>query len=208
MGFAGAPFTVGTYMVGGDGSYDGDRLKRLAHENGSCFHQLMEKITAATVDYLTAQVEAGVDAVQLFDTWAGTLSSEDYQTMALPYAREILGSIRALGLPTLLYIKGGGHLLEQMMIAGPEVISLDWRVGLSEARARTQGKVALQGNLDPTVLYSPVPKINEAVSKMIADWGRGPGYIMNLGHGILEDIPVHHAHAFVEAAKKYGPSTL
>ncbi len=208
LGFAGAPFTVASYMVGGDGAHEAVRLKRLAHENTNAFHALMEKLTVATVQYLSAQVEAGVDAVQLFDTWAGTLSAEDYATYALPFTREVLGTIRAMGIPTILYIKGGSHLFEPMVIAGPEVVSVDWRLPLAEAKRLAAGRVAIQGNFDPTQLYASPAKIEEGVSKMIEDWGQGPGYLVNLGHGIFEDVPVPHAQAFVEAAKKYGPRTV
>jgi uroporphyrinogen decarboxylase len=208
LGFAGAPFTVGAYMAGGDGSYDGNCLKKLAWENETTFHQLMEKVTAATIDYLSGQVAAGVDAVQLFDTWAGTLSPEDYATFALPYEREILNAVRETGVPTILYIKGGAHLFEKMLDSGADVLSIDWRMSLSTARLLSAGKAAIQGNLDPAELYAPAARIEEAVARMIAEWGKGPGYIINLGHGIMQDVPVAHAKAFVEAAKKYGPRTL
>jgi len=207
LGFAGAPFTVASYMAGGDGAYDGNRLKQLIHENPNAFHQLMDKLTSATVQYLTKQVETGADAIQLFDTWAGTLSADDYERYALPYTKEILGSIRAMGTPAILYIKGGGHLFDKMILSGPDVVSVDWRLPLSEAKRLAAGRVAIQGNFDPARLYDSPAKIEESVASMIRDWGQGPGYIVNLGHGILEDIPVPHAHAFVEAAKKYGPRT-
>lgn len=205
LGFAGAPFTVGAYLAGGDGSYDGLRIKRLSLENLPVFRKLMEKLTHATVDYLKMQVESGVDAVQLFDTWAGALSADDYLRLALPYERAILEAIRTLKIPTILYIKGGSHLFEKMIGSGAEVIGIDWRLSLSTARQLSQDRTAIQGNLDPSDLYAPIPKIEEATARMIDDWGKGPGYIINLGHGILPDVPVEHAKAFVEAAKRYGP---
>ena len=205
LGFAGAPFTVGAYMVGGDGSYDGNRIKRLAYEDLPTFRKLMERLTLATIDYLSRQIEAGVDAVQLFDTWGGTLSANEYTSLALPYTREIFKAIHQLKTPSIFYIKGGGHLFEKMIEAGPEVVSIDWRLPLAEAKRISNGRVAIQGNLDPAQLYAPVEKIEAAVEEMIGDWGQGPGYIVNLGHGILEDIPVPHAQAFVAAAKRLGP---
>lgn len=205
LGFAGAPFTVGAYMVGGDGSYDGNRIKRLAYEDLQTFRRLMEKLTYATIDYLSRQIEAGVDAVQLFDTWGGTLSTNEYTSLALPYTREIFKAIRKRKVPSIFYIKGGGHLFEKMIEAGPDVVSIDWRLGLADAKRIAGGRVGIQGNLDPAQLYAPVEKIAAAVEKMIGEWGQGAGYIVNLGHGILEDIPVPHAQAFVAAAKKFGP---
>lgn len=205
LGFAGAPFTVGAYMAGGDGSYDGNRIKRLAYEDLPTFRKLMERLTHATIDYLSRQIEAGVDAVQLFDTWGGTFSTSEYASLSLPYVREIFKAVRKLKVPSIFYIKGGGHLFEKMIEAGPEVVSIDWRLPLAEARKAANRRVAIQGNLDPAQLYAPVEKIEAAVEKMIGDWGHGPGYIVNLGHGILEDIPVPHAQAFVKAAKKFGP---
>ncbi len=208
LGFAGAPFTVGAYMVGGDGSHDGNTIKKMAFEERQTFRHLMTKITHATIDYLKKQVEAGVDAVQLFDTWAGTFSVEDYKELALPYEREIFKSIRAMNVPTILYIKGGGPLFEEMVASGADVISIDWRLSLSEAKQKAQGRVALQGNLDPSKLYAPIPKIEESTLQMFKDFGKGRGYLVNLGHGIMPDIPVEHARAFVDYAKKFGHETI
>lgn len=201
LGFAGAPFTVGAYMAGGDGSYDGARIKKLAYQNREVFRTLMEKVALATIDYLKEQVKAGVEAVQLFDTWAGTLTVDDYRQFALPYAREILKSIRATGVPTILYIKGGTHLFNEMKAAAPDVISIDWRMDLTEARERAKGEVAIQGNFDPARLYSTPEVIRQEVAKMLNAASGAPGYIANLGHGILEDVPVENAQAFVDAAK-------
>ena len=210
LGFAGAPFTVGAYMVGGDGSYEGNEIKKLAFQNRHLFRQLMEKLTYATIDYLKAQVTAGVDAVQLFDTWAGTLNAQDYEELALPYTREILKAINETGTPTILYIKGGSHLFEKMLHSSAKVISVDWRLSLGEAKQIAQShevNVAIQGNFDPAHLYHPIPKIQEEVKKMFADWGSGPGYIANLGHGITPDVPVENAKAFIEAVKQQGLTT-
>lgn len=208
LGFAGAPFTVATYMVGGDGSYDGNPLKKLALEDEKTFRYLMEKLTQATTDYLAAQIGAGADCIQLFDTWAGSLSSADYVNLALPYEKEILTKIQSLGAPTILYIKGGAHLFEDMLSSTANVLSIDWRMDLGEARRKAQGRVGLQGNLDPAHLYGSPAHIEEMVSHMLDRWGKGPGYIMNLGHGIMPDVPVPHAKAFVEASKRLGVKTV
>ncbi|HSA59408.1 MAG TPA: uroporphyrinogen decarboxylase [bacterium] len=204
LGFAGAPFTVGAYMAGGDGSYDGARIKKIAYQHRDVFRTLMEKVALATMDYLKAQVAAGVDAVQLFDTWAGTLTAEDYRQFALPYAREILKEVKSAGVPAILYIKGGSHLFDEMKAAGPDVISIDWRMDLTLARERAKGEVAIQGNFDPARLYAPPEVIRQETRKMIDAAGGSPGYLVNLGHGILEDVPVENAQAFVDAAKNHG----
>lgn len=201
LGFAGSPFTVGAYMAGGDGSYDGSRIKKLAYQHRDVFRTLMEKVALATIDYLKEQVKAGVEAVQLFDTWAGTLTVDDYRQFALPYAREILKEVKTTGVPTILYIKGGTHLFDEMKSAGPDVISIDWRMNLTEAREQAKGEVAIQGNFDPARLYLPPAVIREETQKMIDEAGGAPGYIANLGHGILEDVPVENAQAFVDAVK-------
>ncbi len=208
LGFAGAPFTVGTYMVGGDGSYEGHRLKKFALENRQSFHQLMDKITEATLEYLAKQVETGAEAIQLFDTWAGTLSSEDYELMALPYERKILSALKSLGVPTLLYIKGGSHLFEKMLTSKADVMSIDWRMDLAQARTLASGKAAIQGNLDPAHLYGSPQQIEESISKMIDVAGKEPGYIINLGHGMMPDIPVENAQTFVDVSKKLGLRTV
>jgi len=201
LGFAGAPFTVGAYMAGGDGSYDGARIKKLAYQHRDVFRTLMEKVALATIDYLKEQVNAGVEAVQLFDTWAGTLTAEDYRQFALPYAREILKEVKATGVPVILYIKGGTHLFDEMKAAGPDVVSIDWRMNLADARERAKGEVAIQGNFDPARLYSPPEVIREETTKMLEAAGNYPGYIANLGHGILEDIPVENAQTFIDTVK-------
>lgn len=204
LGFAGAPFTVATYMVGSKGAHDCIEIKRMMGQSPAFMKALLDQITDATIDYLAGQVDAGVDAIQLFDTWAGVLSIEDYKTWAHPYTKKILAAIRRLGVPTILYVKGGGPYLECMAEANPDVIGLDWRVSIPEARARTQGKVALQGNLDPAFLYRPIPEIKTLTDAMMASNQNQPGYIVNLGHGILPDIPVDHARVFIDTAKRAG----
>ncbi len=201
LGFAGAPFTVATYMVEGGSSEHFAEIRTLMREQPDLLHGLLGKITVATIDYLRGQSEAGVVALQLFDTWAGVLTPEDYEQWALPYTRKILS---AMTVPTILFIKKGDHLLEKMVTAGSQVIGVDGRITLSEARRRTGGKVALQGNFDPEKLLRPIPEIEQGVAAMISDWGGGPGYIMNLGHGILPETPVEHARAFVGACQRYG----
>ena len=208
LGFAGGPFTVAAYVVGGDGSYDGRRVRQLALEDPALFHRLMEKLTEATIDYLRSQVEAGVDAIQVFDTWAGTLDEKSFQALAQPYESRILQSLREAGVPSILYIKGGKHLFESMIQAGPDVVSIDWNFPLPEARRMAKGRVAIQGNLDPACLLGSISDIEKSVKEMVSDWGKEPGYIINLGHGITPDVPVENAQAFVDEAKKPGVGTI
>lgn len=207
LGFAGAPFTVATYMMGGQNSNGGTALRQLAQKEGPSYQLLMEKLVAVTTDYLLEQWQSGVDAIQVFDTWAGTLSTGDYEELVLPYSHEVLSSLQKKGIPTLHYIKGGGPLFPSMLQASSDVISVDWNFPLSQAKALAQGCVAIQGNFDPAILLTSPEKIQEGVRRMIADWGKGPGYIINLGHGILPETPVENAQAFVDAAKKYGRET-
>ncbi len=208
LGFAGAPFTVATYMAGGDGSQEGVPLRKWAASDPASYRLLMEKLSRATIEYLAEQASSGADAVQLFDTWAGSLSREDYATLAFPYTQEILKALKARNIPTILYIKGGSHLFPEMMKAGPDVISIDWRLPIAEAKKQAGGRFAIQGNFDPVNLYADPEEITAGVHRMIQSWGQGPGYIINLGHGILPDIPVENAQAFIDAAKNYGQETV
>lgn len=202
LGFAGAPFTVGAYMIGTQGDDKGLALKKIATTDPALFQELMETLTEATVTYLQAQIKAGVDAIQLFDTWAGALSPSEYERWALPYTKTIFEVLAKV--PKILYIKGGSPLFETMMRSKPDVISVDWNLPLSQARKMAKGQVALQGNLNPETLLLSIPEIEKATKAMLEDCGKTPGYIINLGHGILPNVPLENARAFVETAKKYG----
>ena len=204
LGFVGAPFTVATYMVGAKGAHDCIEIKRMAEESPETLEILLAQITQATIAHVLGQVEAGVDAIQLFDTWAGVLSVADYQKWALPHTQAVLAAVNRTGVPTILYVKGGGPYLECMRAAHPSVVGLDWRGSLPEARRRLGPGVAIQGNLDPAHLYAPVERIKVLTEAMIRSNGNQSGYIVNLGHGILPDIPLAHARAFIETAKRVG----
>jgi uroporphyrinogen decarboxylase len=144
-------------------------------------------------------VAAGAHAVQLFDTWAGALSPDDYATWCVPYTTRIVEAVKRTGVPVILYVNGSGTLLEAMADTGVDVISVDWRVDLADAKRRVGGRVALQGNLDPCVLYAAPDVIRREAARILEQYGRGPGHVFNLGHGILPDIPVSHAKALVTA---------
>ena len=200
IGFAGAPWTLAAYMIEGGGSKNYAHVKRMMFAEPETLHALLDKIADAIIPYLNAQIEAGAQVVQLFDSWAGELSPKDYEQFALPYEQKIFQSINRQSAPTILYINGSGTFLEQMATSGADVLSLDWRVNLKDARARVGDNLTLQGNLDPTALLS-TPEIITKKAKALIDEGGGHRHILNLGHGILPMTPVENARAFIDAAK-------
>jgi len=203
IGFAGAPWTLAAYMIEGGGSKSYSQIKGMMYREPGAVHALLDKIADTIILYLNAQIEAGVDVVQLFDSWAGELSPKDYEQFALPYEQKVLASINRRKAPAILFINGVGTLLEKMAMSGANVLSIDWRVPLAQARQRTGNRVTLQGNLDPCVLLSTPDLIASSVARLIEEGG-GYRHILNLGHGILPSTPVENARAFVEAAKSFA----
>ena len=203
LGFAGAPFTVAAYLVEGDFRRSGERIKRMMYEEPETLRELLEAITQATGTYLSAQVDAGADAVQLFDTWAGLLSPEDYRSVALPHQRAVFSALPE-ETPSILYLNGSAHLLDAMASSGARVLSLDWRVELAEVRRRLGPEIGLQGNLDPAMLFAPVPEVKRRVGELLESLRDDPSYIFNLGHGILPQIPVASVEALVETVQAFG----
>ncbi len=202
IGFAGAPFTLASYLVEGGSSRDLALLKGMAFQAPEVYHALAEKISAFTSGYLRAQIRAGVRAVQLFDTWAGALTPDDYERFALPHTASIVEALSGEGVPVILYVKGCATLLEKMKASGADVISVDWRIGIDEARRRLGPEVAVQGNLDPCALLASPREIERRASEIIQLAG-GRGHIFNLGHGILPGIPEENVEVLVEAVKRY-----
>lgn len=202
IGFAGAPWTLAAYMIEGSGSKNYAEIKRLMYQEPATLHALLDKIADTIVLYLNAQVEAGAQVVQLFDSWAGELSSSDYEEFALPYEQKILESIDREAAPRILFINGCGNFLEKMAQSGADVLSIDWRIGLAEARARIGDGPALQGNLDPCVLLTAPETVVRRTADLLREGGSRK-HILNLGHGILPMTPVENARAFVEAAKNH-----
>jgi uroporphyrinogen decarboxylase len=204
IGFAGAPFTLASYMVEGGGTRNYAEIKRMMYREPMTIHRLLDKLADTIILYINAQIEAGAQVVQLFDTWAGELSAADYEEFALPYERKVFERIHrgpsGLTIPAILYVNGCSHILEKMIESGANVLSIDWRIDLAEARRRVGDKVALQGNLDPCELLGTPETIAESVKEILKKGG-GLGHIMNLGHGILPMVPVENASAFIEAAK-------
>ena len=208
IGFAGAPFTLASYLIEGGTSRNFAEIKRMMFSSPILLHQLLEKIADTVTDYLNAQIEAGAQVVQLFDTWAGELSAGDFEEFALEYQQRIFSRLHrgpsALSVPAILYVNGCSSVLEKMAESGANVLSLDWRIDIAEANRRLQAagfdNLALQGNLDPCALLGTPETIAEGVQEILKKAGP-TGHIMNLGHGIMPMVPVENARAFIEAAK-------
>lgn len=209
IGFSGSPWTLATYMVEGGGSKDFRQVKTLLYERPDLLHELLGKLADAVAAYLNAQIVAGVNAVMLFDTWGGSLTSPQYQAFSLDYAKRILDqlTLQQAGhvIPAIFFTKGGGLWLESMAETGYDALGLDWQTPIAEARSRVGGKVALQGNLDPVALYSSPETIRLEVKKILTDYGHGSGHVFNLGHGVQPDIPPEHVAAMVEAVHEFSP---
>lgn len=202
IGFAGAPWTLLCYMVEGKGSKTWDKAKQFAYTQPVVAHSLLQKITDITIKYLKAQVKAGADVVQVFDSWAGSLSPADFQTFAQPYLVQIASALKE-DAPVILFPKGTWHALADLSKSGASGIGIDWCIAPEKARAFTNNSITLQGNFDPAKLLAPIPEIKKAVKEMIDAFGT-QRYIANLGHGIMPNVPVDHAKAFVDAVKEYG----
>ncbi len=210
IGFAGSPWTVATYCVEGGGSKNHARIKGMLYGAPETLHRLLEVLTRATIDYLNAQVAAGAQALMVFDTWGGLLSPAAYREFSLAYMARIVEGLgrEAEGrrVPVILFTKGAGARLTEMADTGCDALGVDWTTDLAEARRLTADRVALQGNLDPSVLYAPPARIAEEVERVLASYGRGPGHVFNLGHGIHPDIDPVHVAAMLEAVHTRSPA--
>jgi uroporphyrinogen decarboxylase len=206
IGFAGAPWTLMSYMVEGGGSKSFSMAKRLLVERPEQAHRLLDRLARAVGDFLVAQVNAGAQAVQLFDSWSGALGPDDFRTFALPYLSQAVRLAQTAGVPVIAFAPGSGWALEEIARAtGADVIGVDWQTDAAEARRRLPvSQVSLQGNLDPCWLYATPALIRYRTHRMLNQFG-GRGHIANLGHGILPDIPVDHARAFIDAVKDWQP---
>ena len=201
IGFAGAPFTILCYMIEGKGSKTWDKAKQFCFTQPILAHQLLQKITDTTISYLKEQVKAGADVVQVFDSWSGCLSPEDFKNIAQPYLIKIADALHDIA-PVILFPKGSWYALKDLSESNASGLGLDWCVSPGVARELTGNKITLQGNFDPAKLLLPIPEIKKAVKEMIDAFGV-KNYIANLGHGITPNIPVENARAFVEAVKSY-----
>ena len=202
IGFSGAPWTLLTYMVEGQGSKTFSNVKKMIYNNPELAHKILAKLTDAVADYLSAQIEAGADAIQIFDTWAGILSPRDYLIFALKYVNQVILKIKRNGQPIIYFPKGVHYRMRTTADCGADVISVDWTIDLAKARDKIGNKVAIQGNLDPTVLYAEPAFIRREARKVMQSYGNGTGHIFNLGHGILPDVEPSHAKALVDFVKE------
>ncbi len=202
IGFAGSPWTILCYVVQGQGSKNFDKAKAFCFKNPEAAHQLLQKITDTTIAYLKAKVRAGVDVVQVFDSWGGMLSPEDYQEFSWKYIQQIIDALKEM-VPVIAFGKGCWFALREMSQSGASALGVDWTCSARNARYLSGGNITLQGNFDPSRLLSPPAEIKKRVHQMINEFGKDR-YIVNLGHGILPNIPLENAKAFVDAVKEYN----
>ncbi|MEO7316466.1 MAG: uroporphyrinogen decarboxylase [Ginsengibacter sp.] len=201
IGFAGAPFTILCYMVEGKGSKTWEKAKQFCFTQPDLAHQLLQKITGSTINYLKAQAKSGADVLQIFDSWSGCLSPADFKQFAQPYLIQIADALKDHA-PVILFPKGSWYALEELSRSSASALGVDWCISPEIARKLTGNKITLQGNFDPAKLLLPPAEIKKEVKKMIDAFGV-QGYIANLGHGITPNIPVDHAKAFIDAVKEY-----
>ncbi|WP_290697795.1 uroporphyrinogen decarboxylase [Amphritea sp.] len=203
IGFSGSPWTLATYMVEGGSSKDFRHIKKMMYATPEVLHQLLAKLAESVTDYLNEQIRSGAQAVQIFDTWGGALSGPMYQEFSLKYMQQIAnGLIReneGRKVPLIMFTKNGGQWLEAMAESGADAIGLDWTTNIDDARARIGDKVALQGNMDPSVLYGTPERIRAEVADILARYGSGPGHVFNLGHGIHQFVDPAQPKIFVDA---------
>ncbi|MFC0309444.1 uroporphyrinogen decarboxylase [Gallibacterium trehalosifermentans] len=210
IGFSGSPWTLATYMVEGGSSKSFSKIKKMLYAEPQLLHLLLDKLADSVILYLNAQIKAGAQAVMVFDTWGGVLGHQEYREFSLRYMEKIVaGLIReAEGrkVPVTLFTKGGGLWLEAIAATGCDAIGLDWTIDIAEAKRRVGDRVALQGNMDPSVLYAPAERIEQEVKTILAGYGEGYGHVFNLGHGIHQDVPVESPKVFVDAIHRYSKS--
>jgi len=201
IGFAGAPWTVFCYMVQGKGSKTFDEAKTFYYKNPVLAQQLLQMITDTTIAYLKEQVNSGADLVQVFDSWGGLLAPDDFLEISFKYIQQIVDAVQPLA-PVIVFAKGAWFALPEMAASGASGLGIDWTIRPHIARQYAGDNITLQGNFDPAKLLAPIPEIQKSVKKMLADFGPNR-HIANLGHGILPNVPVDHARAFVDAVKEY-----
>jgi uroporphyrinogen decarboxylase len=209
IGFAGSPWTVSTYIVEGGSTKNFARIKSMLYGAPADMHRVLDVVTRSTIAYLNAQIEAGAQAAMVFDTWGGVLTPQAYREFSLQYMQRIVDGLvkerEGRRVPVILFTKGGGAWLDQMAATGADALGVDWTTDLADARAMTGDRVALQGNLDPSVLYAPPEAIRAEVGRVLASYGKGHGHVFNLGHGIHPDVDPEHAGAMVAAVHELSP---
>jgi uroporphyrinogen decarboxylase len=204
LGFIGAPWTLATYWVEGRVSKQFESIGSLRFRDPALLDALLERITPIAAEYLKIQIEAGADAVQIFDTWGSILSQDEYARFSAPWIRRIIETVKPLGAPIIVYVNGCAPYLDQLAALGADAISVDWRVEMRQARQALPAQIALQGNLDPLVLLAGPEAAERAVRQFFEKFPPAPGHVFNLGHGILPNTPVPSARQLMEAVKRYG----
>lgn len=201
IGFSGSPWTLACYMIEGQGSRDFKQVLRLMYEQPDVMHILLDKLTIAIVDYLSEQVRAGVNSLMIFDTWGGILTTAHFQQFSCNYLTQITQILKSRypDIPIILFTKGGGQWLQRLSHTGCDALGLDWTCDLAHARDLLSNQVALQGNLDPVVLLTSKACIRREVTRVLEAYGKGPGHIVNLGHGITPDVPPEHVQVMIDA---------
>ena len=203
IGFTGSPWTLATYMVEGSSSKEYAKVKGMLYEQPKLMHMLLDKLADTIIDYLNAQIENGAQALMIFDTWGGVLTTRDYKEFSLRYMQKIVNGLNreyeGNKIPVIMFSKGGCQWLESQAETGVDALGLDWTLDIGLARKRVGDKVALQGNMDPCVLYSSPERIREEVAFILESYGKGSGHVFNLGHGIHQHVDPEHAKVFIEA---------
>jgi uroporphyrinogen decarboxylase len=209
IGFSGSPWTLATYMVEGGSSKDFARVKSMAYGQPELMNQLLSRLADAVADYLGAQIEAGAQAVQIFDTWGGSLSAAGYREFSLKYMQRVISRLPSEAdgrrVPVIVFTKGGGQWLGAIADCGAQGVGIDWTTDIGVARQTVGERVALQGNMDPSMLFAPPARIREEVAAILAAYGHGSGHVFNLGHGITPGVDPEHVTAFVEAVQELSP---
>jgi uroporphyrinogen decarboxylase len=210
IGFSGSPFTLACYMIEGQGGTDFSTVKKMLYQRPDLLHHILAVNAQAVTDYLNAQIEAGAQAVMIFDTWGGALSHAAYHEFSLRYMQDIMNGLTrkkdGVDIPAVIFTKGGGNWLESMAATGCDALGLDWTVDIGVARQRVGDRVALQGNLDPSILLTDPDTVRAETAKVLASYGHGHGHVFNLGHGISQFAPPENAAALIEAVHSLSPA--
>jgi len=210
IGFSGSPWTLATYMVEGGSSKEFAKVKGMMYDRPDLMHKLLDTTAQSVTSYLNAQVAAGAQALMIFDTWGGALTPRDYKEFSLRYMEQIVGNLtresEGRKVPVILFTKGGGQWLEEMAATGCDGLGLDWTTDIGVARRRVGNEVALQGNMDPSVLYASPERIRQEVASILESYGNGSGHVFNLGHGIHQHVDPEHAGVFVDAVHELSAS--
>lgn len=203
IGFSGSPWTLATYMIEGGASKNFSKIKKFLFEHPNHLHQLLKILADSVIAYLNAQIKVGADVVMIFDTWGGILTPRDYQLFSLDYMSYIVKNIKnqrgEQKVPVILFTKGGANWLEAMANSGADALGIDWSINISDAKKRVGDKVALQGNMDPSILYAAPEKIRAEVKTILNDYGDNLGHVFNLGHGMLPDVSPENVAVLVDA---------